>query len=91
MTTVRMTDDPQNRLTRIAGIAVDAVDGHAEAHPEDQVIVLIRRHRDGGWDNGVCMSGFSSADELAGALLMFAKAMLESHGGQLNVVPVMQN
>lgn len=85
---VKRTEQPHDRLTRLAGTMSDALKQDAEYRDgEDKAIICLNDSERGG----ICLHGYNDADEARDALvdLLFnIQASLQAHGVDMRIVPV---
>jgi hypothetical protein len=78
--------EPHDRLTRLSNVAIEAIQTHSEYREGDKAIILI----DTGQRGGIGLAGYENTLDAFGDLMIHAKALAESHGVTVMVVPVGQ-
>jgi hypothetical protein len=79
MSDARRSEEPVDRLTRLADAAIKATEGHPEHHEDDKVIVFL----DDGKRAGLVLGGYEDDTEAMVDLLMHIKAIFEANGKDL--------
>jgi hypothetical protein len=95
---IRAGGEPLDRLTMLAGKAVEAVEEQPEATGREQVVVLVVQEDPpggDGFDHGMAHAGFGDGDEgldaVSDLLLRYAEALGHLTGRVIRIVPVDQN
>lgn len=77
MVRIRQTKgEPHDRLTKLAAVALDAIEAHPDHAVGDRVIVLL----DSGRAGGVGLGGYDDEDEALGELLAHAVTFGRAQG-----------
>ena len=79
----RSEGEPHDRLTRLCGAMLDALDAHDERGGERCVIFL----QDGD-DGGLVMHGYSDDADAIVDIILHLRAILRSKGADLVVAPL---
>jgi len=81
----RSEDVPHNRITRLANVALDAVQ-RDEGYDGEKVIVFL----DGQDMGGIGMSGYDDDTEAMVNLFMHLRAIFAANGKELSLFPIKQ-
>lgn len=81
---VRTEGEPHDRLTRIGGEALTAIENHPEYEKGTKAIVFINDKSRGG----ICTHGYDDDKDAVVDLIMHLKAMFEVMGKSLQIHPI---
>lgn len=83
MSNVRRTDHvPHDRLTRLANVAVDAIEADGEHEDGDRAIILL----DDGTKGGIVLHGYHAPEDVIADLVAHIRAIAESSGIDVRVI-----
>lgn len=78
---VNRTEEPHDRLTRLAGVMTEALDAHPEHEAEKAVVFLQDGDR-----GGMCIHGYDDPREAVADVLVHLQALLASYGTDLQLM-----